>query len=1057
MKLKVYYRLIVLFFALFLWQGDYVGALKANPYLPPDNLQEEITVSGTVTDTDGEPLIGVNVYVKGTSLGTTTDVNGQYRFSVPDDAILVFSYTGFESQEIAVEGRTVLDVSMIEGSTLEEVVVSALGLSREKKSLGYAVTELNGDDVSTVKESNVASSLAGKVAGVVVYKNTSGPGGSSRIIIRGNNSLSGNNEPLYVVDGVPIDNNNLAGSGAFEFNVRDFGNGISDINPDDIESISILKGPNAAALYGSRASNGVVLITTKKGALGKGLGVSISSSTTFENPLILPEYQNEYGRGTDGNFVQLNPSDDLATQVQAVGLASSWGPKFDGSSQLEFMGEERPYSAQPSNVEDFFETGSTLINTIALSGSTDQASMRFSYTRSDINSILPNSKVERNNFNLRGFAKLGNKLSVDAKATYFLQDAKNRATQGTEGVVAMLLPMARNINTTDLETYQDVDNPINPNDPYRVISPTASGGNPYWMLYENFDGDRRNRFSGFVKMDYQLTDWLSAFARVGTDKINQDFESITANGNHFFSSGRISFRNTERTENNYDFLLMFNNDLSERINLSANFGGNARHSTFIQSSINGSDFKIPGRYFLNNTDGSQVTASQSELIEKRVNSLYGSASVSFDNMIYLDFTGRNDWSSALAADNRSYFYSSASLSVLLDQAFDLGSTVDLLKVRASTANVGNDTDPQQIVNLFQVAANGYLGNVQINRPNIRFSEDLLPEDIGTLEAGVEFKLYRNRVYGDLSIYQITTKDLIFDVPVDPGTGYSFFRENVGEITNKGFELLLGGVPVSTSDFSWDISANISRNKNELVELIDGQETFLLSQSNSGIVDVRAQVGGGYGDIYTTTWLRNENGELILTAEGRPQATSEREKFGNYQPDFSGGLTNSLRYKDFSLNALIDFRIGGEFFGWTEAALDANGVSQKSLQYRETGIVVEGVVEQPDGSFAANTTSISAQDYWQAVSSIGSEYMFEQTNIRLRELSLSYRLPSSLLDDIGISSASLSIIGRNLFFLYKKADNFDPESTYATGNFGQGVLFYSLPTTRSFGFSLNVNF
>lgn len=1057
MKLNFYNKFLALFLALFLWQGDYLGAVKANPNSPLINLEEDVTVSGTVTGSDGGALIGVNILVKGSSNGTTTDENGQYRFSVPDDAVLVFSYTGFETQEIAVGGKTVIDVVMKEGSTLDEVVVSALGISRKKKSLGYAVTELNGDDVSTVKESNVASSLAGKVAGVVVYKNTSGAGGAARVIIRGNNSLSGNNEPLYVVDGVPIDNANNATSESFEFRVNDSGNGISDINPDDIESISILKGPNAAALYGSRASNGVVLITTKRGALGKGLGVSFSSSVTFENPLVLPEYQNEYGRGTDGNFVQLNPSDDLATQVQSVGLASSWGPKFDGSNQLEFMGEERPYSSQPSNVEDFFETGSTLINTVALSGSTDKASMRFSYTRSDINSILPNSSVERNNFNLRGFAKLGDKLTVDAKATYFLQDAKNRAVQGTEGIMAALLPMARNIQTADMETYQNVDNPINPNDPYRVISPTASGGNPYWMLRENFNGDTRTRFSGFAKLDYKLTDWLSAFARVGTDKISQNFENITANGNHFFSAGLISFRDIERTENNYDFLLMFNNDLSERINLSVNLGGNARHSTYIESGISGSDFKIPGRYFLNNTDGSKLTARQTDLIEKKVNSLYGSASVSFDNMIYLDFTGRNDWSSALAAENRSFFYSSASLSILLDQIFDLGPTVDLLKIRASTANVGNDTDPQQITNLFEVAANGYLGNVQINRPNIRFSESLRPEDIGTIEAGFEFKLYKNRVYGDFSVYKITTKDLIFDVPVDPGTGFSFFRENVGEITNSGIEFLLGGAPVSTPDFRWDISANISKNKNELVSLIDGQETFLFSQSNSGVVDVRAQVEGGYGDIYTTTWLRNEAGQLIVTAEGRPQATSEREKFGNYQPDFSGGVTNTLRYKDFTLSALIDFRIGGEVFGWTESALDAAGVSTNSLQYRETGITVEGVVEQPDGSFLPNTTQISAQDYWGAVSGIGSEYIYDQTNIRLRELSLSFRLPSSIIENIGIGSASLSVIGRNLFFLSKKADNFDPESTYATGNLGQGVLFYSLPTTRSFGFSLNVNF
>ena len=575
--------------------------------------------------------------------------------------------------------------------------------------------------------------------------------------------------------------------------------------------------------------------------------------------------------------------------------------------------------------------------------------------------------------------------------------------------------------------------------------------------FENSNGDTRKRISGFAKLQYDFTDNFSAFIRAGTDDISQDTENVVANGNHFFGAGQLQFRNTDRSDTNYDFLLMYDTKLSDRIGLTANAGGNARHNKYIESSINGFDFKIPGRYFLSNTDGSKLTADQSDLIEKKVNSLYGSTSFSFDDMIYLDLTARNDWSSALSAENRSYFYNSASLSVLLDQLLDLGPKVDLLKLRASTASVGNDTDAQQTINLFSVAANGYLGNVQINRENIRFSESLRPEDIGTVEVGLEFKLNQNRIYGDFSYYQITTKDLIFDVPVDPGTGYSFFRDNIGEISNKGFELLLGGVPVSTSNFRWNVSANISKNTNKLVSLIEGQDNFQLTSSNSGVVDVRAQVDEGFGDIYTTTWLRNDANQLILTAEGRPQATSEREKFGNFQPDFTGGLSNVFSYKNFALTTLIDFRIGGEVYAFTESALDASGASERTLQYREEGVLVEGVIEQEDGSFSPNTTTISAQDYWGAVSGIGSEYVFDQTNVRLREFGLSYRIPGSTLDKVGISGASISVIGRNLFFLHKKVDNFDPESSYATGNFGQGVLFYSLPTTRSFGFSLNVNF
>ena len=404
-------------------------------------------------------------------------------------------------------------------------------------------------------------------------------------IIRGNNSITGNNQPLYVVDGVPIDNTSLATSNGAEYSVPDLGNGISDINPDDIESMSILKGPNAAALYGSRASNGVIIITTKSGRRTKGLGVSYTSSATFDTPLVLPEYQNQFGRGNNGNFPQVDSTADLATQVNSVtSNGGSWGPRFDGSQRLEFDETMKPYSAQPNNVKDFFETGSSMVNTLALTAGSEKATVRFSYTNSDLESILPNSNVKRNNFNLRGTANLSDKLSLDAKITYFLQDAKNRPTQGTEGVVAYVYPLARNIDVNDLKNYQDLENPIDPTNPYRVIAPTSSGGNPYWMLENDYNGDTRTRVTGFAKLEYKFTDWLSAFARVGTDAVQQDTEAYEATGHHFFPDGRIRFSKNDRTETNYDFLLMFNKDVGGNFNISANAGGNMRHSTFISSS-----------------------------------------------------------------------------------------------------------------------------------------------------------------------------------------------------------------------------------------------------------------------------------------------------------------------------------------------------------------------------------------------------------------------------------------------------------------------------------------
>jgi len=1030
------------------------------------NVQAQTTVTGTVTDgNSGIPLAGANIIVKGTSNGTSADFDGNYSIEVTDpSATLVFSFVGYAPQEIAINNQTKIDVLLTEdASQLGEVVVTALGISRERKSLGYSVSQLNGSDVSLVKETNVISSLAGKVAGVVVSKSTSGPGGGTRVIIRGNGSITGNNQPLYVVDGVPIDNSARVSQGAGEYTVPDLGTGISDINSDDIATMTVLKGPNAAALYGSRAANGVIIITTKTGALNKGLGISYNTSMSFDSPLVLPEYQNQYGRGGDGNFPVLNdPNATLFQNVNTVKGYNSWGPQFDGSSHLEYNGEMRPYSAQPDNVKDFFETGASYINTIAISNSTENSSVRFSYTNSDIGSTLPNSGLKRNNFNLRGFAKLSDKMSFDGKVTYFLQDAKNRPTQGTEGIGAYVYEMPRNIRLSDLRVYQDLASPIHNHpgadeiSPYDVIAPKV--GNPYWLMFQNINEDNRSRISGFAKLDYQFTDWLSAFVRVGTDAISHDTKNVIPQGYHFFRTGRINYNQRDLTETNYDFLVTFDKDLSEKFDLTASVGGNMRHSTLIESGSSGADFKIPGKYFLNNTDGDLITASQSDLIKKKVHSLYGQASLSYNDMIYLDITGRNDWSSALAAENRSYFYSSQSLSVLLHNVVDLGEKIDFLKVRGSTANVGNDTDAQQIVGLFSVAGDGYLGNIQVNRPSIKFSESLKPENIRSTEFGLEFRMLQNRLYGDFSYYSITTKDLIFDVPVDPGTGYNFFRENVGKLTNKGYEIMLGGKPIKNDNFSWDVSANISHNTNKLVSLIEGQENFTFSSSNGGIVDVRAQVGGDYGDIYTTTWKRNDAGQLLLTQEGRPQATSAREKFGNYQPDYTGGVTNTFNYKNWTLNFLVDFRIGGDVFSYTDSQLDATGVSKRSLQYREGGVVVEGVYDAgTTNPGSPNTTSISAQDYWGAVSGIGSEYVFDQSNARLRELSLTYRLPKELLDKTFITNASLSFTGRNLFFLWKKADNFDPESSYSTNNFSQGVLFYALPTTRSFGLSLNVNF
>ena len=1005
------------------------------------------TVTGIVTDPDGLALIGVNILEKGTSNGTITDLDGSFTLSVSPGATLVFSYTGYASKDVVVGNETTLNVTLEEGVALDEVVVTALGVERSKKALGYAVTELKGEALSTIKETNVVNSLSGRVPGVVITRSAAGPGSGTRVIIRGNNSLTGNNQPLYVVDGVPVDNTGFggaSGSGTGEYARSDYGSGISDINPDDIESMTVLKGPNAAALYGSRASNGVIIITTKKGSVRKGLGVTFSSNITFENPLVLPEYQNEYGQGTDGNV-----DTDLENLLNNGG---SWGAKLNGSSQLYYNGDNRSYSAQPDNVKNFFRTGANYFNTLSLEGGNEKLNARFSYSNTAANSILPNSGLNRHNFNLRTNAQLTDKLSVDGKITYFVQDGKNRPVQGTEGIMAYVYDIPRNVDVVDMKNYQ------NPKD-YAAQGPSALGANPYWILFNDVNIDSRKRTLGFMKATYKFTDNFSGFVRVGTDQIRQKIETVNQFGHWFYSSGRFNFSDQNITETNADFLLMYSPKVSEKLSLDFNVGGNHLYQTFESISIFGEDFKIPTQ--ATTSSARTLNPGYTPLREKKVNSLYGAATIGYNNFLYLDLTARNDWSSTLPKDNWSYFYPSASLSVLLNDLIDpRASVVDYLKLRLSVAQVGSDTGPYLLDNTFNLQQNGYLGLTTLSRPSTLNDVNLKPEQTTSTEIGAEVRFFKNRLYLDAAYYSIESKDLIMTVPVTGLTGYSSFRTNVGKTTNKGVELMLGGIPIRTTDFSWDVSANFSRNKNELVELIEGLDNFIFSTTNNGIVTVQASVGGGYGEIWGTTHERSPSGEIVVDATGRPLPTSEKVLLGNYQPDWTGGLNNAFQYKNLNLNVLIDARIGGELFSGSDAGLDASGVSARSLLYRESGTTVAGVVNTGTSDnpvYEPNTENITAQQYFGALSGIASEYVFDQTNVRLREVSLMYQVPSRLLENSFIQGLSIGFVGRNLFFFTKDLEYFDPESSYSTSNFSQGVLFYNLPTTRTYGVNINARF
>ena len=996
-------------------------------------------ISGTVSDENGVPLPGATVVVEGTSTGVSTDFDGNYSIDASQGDVLVFSYVGYQSQSVSVGASSTVDVSLEPDSLLDEVVVTALGLTRAKKSLGYSVSEISSEQVNTIKDHNLANALVGKVAGInITQSGTIGAG--SRIVIRGNNSLTGQNQALVVVDGIPINQDGI-NSGGSEYNNIITGGGITDVNPNDVESVSILKGPNAAALYGARAGNGVILITTKKGNSESKMGVTVNSNTVFEDPMFLPDRQNIYGQGTR----------NAAATASADMSRGSYGQLADGSLQLYYDGTSKPYTAQPNNVADFYETGVKSINSVSISNGNSKSNFRFSYTNNSTTSILPNASLNSHNFNVRAMSQLTDKLSIDAKATYFTQELNHRARTGSEGITQLIHNMPTTVRVSDLRKYQ-MDNPATDAD-YAVIAydrPGTSTGNPYWLLYNDIDDENRGRFFGFAKINYEFTDWLSGFVRVGADVTDMTSYFVRQPGHHYYPQGRLERTTSNSGELNSEFLLTAKGDVADDLNVVFNVGGNLSKRTYEAMRNFGDDFKLNSKAFLSNTLVQEFTETPQQV--KKVNSLYASANFAYDNFAYLDVTARNDWSSTLGADNRSYMYTSVNLALLLQDFIDPNKELfDLFKVRASVANVGNDTSPYQLVQTFSVPGQGYLGLTTLNSPSTRLNPDLKPENIESTEVGLELSLLDNNLTFDFAYYNITTTDMIFSVPVPAATGYSFFLENVGEVTNQGVELLLGYNVINNSDMRWNTSLFASKNENKLVSLIDDLDTLVYYQTNSGNVNSQAKVGGGIGDLYGTVWERDSSGNRLVGADGKPTQSNPDNFLGNAQPDWLAGWSNSFFYKNFSLNVLIDGRFGGVVYSGDSSRLDSYGVSERSLQYRESGVVLDAV--DPNG--AANTVNITGQEYWQRIADIAEPYVYAQDNVRLRELAIGYSFPD--VSTLGMESVNLQLIGRNLLFINKKAEDIDPEAALGTNLGGQGIALGNLPTLRSIGLNVTLKF
>lgn len=1007
-----------------------------------------IQVSGVVRDQNGETIPGVNVLLKGTTIGTVSGLDGQFSITVPNqDAILLFSYISFENKEVVVGDQKELQVSLSSSvESLNEVVVTALGIKRQTKALGYAIQELKGETMTEARENNIVNSLTGKIAGVDINRSGNGPGGSSRMVIRGNNSIGGNNQPLVIVDGIPV--SNFSGGANNEWGGIDRGNGLSDINPDDIETISVLKGAAAAALYGSRAGNGVLMITTKKGAKRKGLGVTVNSNLTIETPLVKPEMQNVYGQGSNGVF---NANSNY-----------SWGPKMEGQLLTDWTGVERPFTAYGNDISDYLETGVTTNNSVELSVGSDNVSFRGTLSNMHYDGSIPSNSLDRTTLTLRTTANLNSKLIVDSKINYVRQSSDNRPklSGDPENIFLNYLMMPRSVHYSDLEGGSDQYGNLKrwTTDENNYIL------NPYWTNRYNTTADKRDRFIGFISLQYDITKWMTLKLRHGEDMYFNANDQKYYAGTPFWNlseSGDYSCQTENFRERNSDALLTFNKEnwWDSKFSGNLSLGGNLMYQTGVSNNVTAGKLTIPNFFAISN--GRNPVPYQYKW-EKAVNSFYGFAQLNYGDFFFLDLTARNDWSSTLPKHNRSFFYPSVGAGLVVSDMLNqlnvgLPKFFSFIKLRASYAEVGNDAGVYQLLPTYEIFS--VIGDIKGARPGqVLPLSDLKPEMIKSSEFGVDLRFFNSRLGVDFTYYKKNATNQILALPISSTTGKLNKMINAGSVENKGVELVVKATPIQITDgFRWDVTINYSKNNNKIKELHPEAKEYLLAKTD--FVNVVATEGGSYGDLYGRAFQRNEQGQVLVDNNGLPLLEGNLStKLGNYTPKWIGGFLNSFSYKSLSMSALIDVRWKGAIYMNSLSRAAKYGTSEMTLKGREEyyagtgGIVVDGV----NANQEKNNIAVNPQDYWDRVSRASELFVYDATSIRLRELSLGYTFSSNLLSKTPFTSMKLSFVGRNLWLIKSEIPGYDPESAYSTGN-GQGIEYGSMPSFRNFGLNLNVSF
>jgi TonB-linked SusC/RagA family outer membrane protein len=1020
---------------------------------------QEKTISGTVSDKSGV-LPGVSVLIEGSTKGVETDFDGKYSIEANSGDVFVFRYLGYETAKITVAASNIINVTLKEGGELlDEIVITAFGIKRSEKALGYSVQSIKGESMTEARESNITNAISGKIAGVQVTGTSGSVGASSRIVLRGNSSITGNNEPLYVVDGVPISNSSFGGAGAY--GGVDLPNGAADINPDDIETITVLKGPNAAALYGLRAGNGVIVITTKKGDASKKFSVSINTNVTMSNPLLLPDYQNSYGQGGDTNHFNYL---DGASGGIGDGVDESWGPALDAGlefvqwdSQLTNNGNPTPWISHPDNVKDFLNTGINISNNVSITS----GGFRLSIGNSEQEGMVPFTELKKFTVGVSGSLKLGERITASVSLNYFNQDSDNIPITGynNENPFQQFIWSARQVNFTDLRNWRDF--PLAPANTAAAGTPLNWNhnfqNNPYWVLETNRNTFSKDRLIGNVDLTTQLTEDLSLSTKLGVDSFSQFTTNRQAVGSNNAQNGAYAESQRRFEEVNASFLLDYNKNFSEDFSFSLSLGGNHMNRTYDRLSGSLPALELPNLYSLSNLQTGSTASISNYHSDQQINSFYGYGQFSYKDMFFLDFTGRNDWSSILPVANSSFFYPSLQGSVVLSDVFPVlkENNINFLKIRGGWSQVGSTgaLGAYSLNQTFGLSNSGF-GN-QASVPNTQFNPNLKAETVTGVEFGIDAKMFANRLRFSATYYDQKSADLLVPIQVTAATGFTNVWDNIADMSNSGYELQLGGTIIKKEDFSFDIDVNFAQNKNEVTSLGD-LDTYVLGGQWG--LSLEARPGQPYGSLVGRDFERTTSGEVIYE-NGLPLIDSTQKIIGNIAPDWTGGASFSIRYKAFDLSTLIDAKIGGDVHSMTYSWGRYAGTLSETLIGRETGVVGNGVMSDGNGGYVANNVTVSAKSFNQSSysNSIESSAIFDASYVKLRQVSIGYTLPRKFIENSVIKSLKVSVVGRNLLILHKNTPHIDPETGFSASNGNQGQEFGQYPSARNIGFNINMRF